>query len=87
LISRHILQAAPGTQPDLALGAVLTGRGTLKDRVDEVEARILRETLTRLKWNKSRAAQELDLSRVGLRAKIERYGIEEPGKVPQSEEE
>ncbi len=85
LISRHILQAAPGARPDLALDAVLAGRGTLKDRVEEVEARILRETLTRLKWNKSRAAQELDLSRVGLRAKIERYGIEEPGKVPQSD--
>ena len=42
--------------------------------------RILRETLTRLKWNKSRAASELGLSRVGLRAKIERYNIEIPSK-------
>ena len=33
-------------------------------------------TLTRLKWNKSRAAVELGLSRVGLRAKLDRYGIE-----------
>ncbi|MEM9250597.1 MAG: helix-turn-helix domain-containing protein, partial [Pseudomonadota bacterium] len=29
-----------------------------------------------LKWNKSRAATELGLSRVGLRAKLDRYGIE-----------
>lgn len=88
LISRHILQAEAGdhdTTPDL--NRVLVGQGTLKDRVDVIEARILRETLTRLKWNKSRAANELGLSRVGLRAKIERYGIEEPQKSNASEEE
>jgi two-component system response regulator HupR/HoxA len=50
--------------------------GTLKDRVEIMEMRILGETLTRLKWNKSRAAAELGLSRVGLRAKLDRYGIE-----------
>ena len=27
-------------------------------------------------WNKSRTADELGLSRVGLRAKMERYGLE-----------
>ena len=42
--------------------------------------------LTRLKWNKSRTADELGLSRVGLRAKIERYGIAEPRKAGQEEE-
>jgi two-component system response regulator HupR/HoxA len=88
LISRHILQAEASdceTTPDL--NRVLVGQGTLKDRVDVIEARILRETLTRLKWNKSRAANELGLSRVGLRAKIDRYGIEEPLKSNASEEE
>ena len=50
--------------------------GTLKDRVEMMEMRILRETMTRMKWNKSRATAELDLSRVGLRAKLDRYGIE-----------
>ena len=87
LISRHILQAAPGARRDCALEAVLTGHGTLKERVEEVEARILRETLTRLKWNKSRAAEELGLSRVGLRAKIDRYGITAPDRQSQAEEE
>ena len=53
-----------------------TLEGTLKDRVELMEMRVLRETLTRLKWNKSRAAAELGLSRVGLRAKLDRYGIE-----------
>lgn len=77
LISRAILQA--GSQRD---GERISGQdlcqleGTLKDRVELMEMRILGETLTRLKWNKSRAAAELGLSRVGLRAKLERYGIE-----------
>ena len=78
LISRHILQAGPeGGDPGEDL---MVCDGPLKDRVELIEARILRETLTRLKWNKSRAAQELGLSRVGLRAKIDRYGIAEPGR-------
>ena len=88
LISRHILQAAPGRpQASPAVDEVLTSSGTLKERVEQIEMRILRETLTRLKWNKSRAADELGLSRVGLRAKIERYAIAEPGKASQPEED
>jgi len=76
LISRHILQAEPGDGgADRRAMDVGTMDGTLKDRVETMEMRVLRETLTRLKWNKSRAAGELGLSRVGLRAKLERYGI------------
>lgn len=77
LISRHILQARDprdgerGSAPDFS-----QLDGTLKERVEIMEMRILGETLTRLKWNKSRAAVELGLSRVGLRAKLDRYGIE-----------
>lgn len=45
-----------------------------------MEATILRETLVRHRWNKTRAAQELNLSRVGLRAKMVRFGmIDAPG--------
>ncbi len=88
LISRHILQVSPDrSDPDVALDMILTAEGTLKDRVEEIEMRILRETLTRLKWNKSRAAAELGLSRVGLRAKIDRYHIEEPGKAGRNQDE
>jgi len=65
----------------------LTSSGTLKERVEQIEMRILRETLTRLKWNKSRAANELGLSRVGLRAKIDRYGIDEPARASASKGE
>ena len=81
LISRHILQADPSVsaRPAPGLSDVLVSEGSLKDRVEAIEARILRETLTRLKWNKSRAAEELGLSRVGLRSKLERYGVRQPG--------
>lgn len=88
LISRPILQALPSENgADRTAQAVLTGDGTLKDRVELIEMRILRETLTRHRWNKSRAAVELGLSRVGLRAKLDRYGIIDPAGHMQDDEE
>lgn len=79
VISRHILQAPVGESgADRAAGNALMAAGSLKERVELVEMRILRETLTRLRWNKSHAAAELGLSRVGLRAKLDRYGIRPP---------
>lgn len=84
LISRHILQADPSINVEQSAAEALTADGTLKDRVEMMEARILRETLTRLMWNKSRAADELGISRVGLRSKLERYGIAQPSKQNQS---
>jgi two-component system response regulator HupR/HoxA len=88
LISRHILQAPPGeTGADRSAHAALTGEGSLKDRVEMIEMRILRETLTRHRWNKSRAAAELGLSRVGLRAKLDRYGVQRPSQATADEEE
>jgi two-component system, NtrC family, response regulator HupR/HoxA len=89
LISRPILQAPPGEAgADRSAQAVLVADGTLKDRVELIEMRILRETLTRHRWNKSRAAAELGLSRVGLRAKLDRYGIADPsGRVTSDEED
>ena len=50
--------------------------GTLTERLDVIEAMILREALQRLHWNKSRVAKELGLSRVGLRGKMQRLGLE-----------
>jgi two-component system response regulator HupR/HoxA len=75
LLSSRILRAAPGEEAeDIDLIGSLDG--TLRERVESVEARIIRETLIRHRWNKSRAAKELGLSRVGLRSKLERYGLE-----------
>ncbi|WP_299629208.1 sigma-54 dependent transcriptional regulator [uncultured Tateyamaria sp.] len=89
LISRHILQADPSVsaRPDPVAADVMSSEGTLKDRIEVMEARILRETLTRLKWNKSRAAEELGLSRVGLRSKLDRYGVEQPSKHDNTQED
>ncbi len=78
LISPHILRAEPET-PDLQLDELADMQGSLKERVEAMEARILRETLIRHRWNKTRAAEELGLSRVGLRNKLERYGLERNG--------
>lgn len=79
LLSRHILRSDPQPQTgnettDISEFGNLDG--SLKDRIGEVESRIIRETLIRHRWNKSRAARELGLSRVGLRGKLERYGLE-----------
>ncbi|MCQ9375431.1 sigma-54 dependent transcriptional regulator [Methyloversatilis sp. XJ19-13] len=54
----------------------LPASGTLAERLDAIEAMLLRETLLRHRWNKTRAARELGLSRVGLRGKMVRFGLE-----------
>lgn len=75
LLSPRILVAAPAEEEgDISVATSFDG--TLKERIEVLEARILRETLIRHRWNKSRAAKELGLSRVGLRGKLERYGLE-----------
>ncbi|MEQ8825388.1 MAG: sigma-54 dependent transcriptional regulator [Filomicrobium sp.] len=83
LLSRHILRAAPvddGCDDDL--DSIAEIEGTLKDRINILESRILKETLIRHRWNKSKAARELGLSRVGLRSKLERYGLENVKPLP-----
>jgi two-component system response regulator HupR/HoxA len=58
--------------------ATIPASGTLTERLDVIEAVVLRETLLRHRWNKTRAAAELGLSRVGLRAKLQRFGLDKP---------
>lgn len=81
LLSRNILMAVPleneGDDTDVACMD-----GTLKDRLSALELRIIRETLIRHRWNKSKAAKELGLSRVGLRGKLERHGLENVSAMP-----
>lgn len=80
LVSEHILRATP--QESVADMHILDSvSGTLKERVESLEACILKETLIRLRWNKTQAALELGLSRVGLRSKLERYGLEKNAHV------
>jgi len=78
LLSPRVLRAAP--RADEALTDLMAGLdGSLKERVEALEARILREALIRHRWNKSRAAEELGLSRVGLRNKLDRYRLDRGG--------
>ena len=74
LLSPRILCAGPGGD-DIAVQAIEGLDGPLKSRIESIEASILKESLIRHRWNKSQAARELGLSRVGLRSKLERYGI------------
>lgn len=74
LLSPRVLRAAPIEEvQETEVLACLDG--TLKERIETLEKRILRETLIRHRWNKSQASRELGLSRVGLRSKLERYGL------------
>jgi len=64
------------TRPEGGLHLDIPQTGTLQERLDRIEAAVLRETMLRLRWNKTHAARELGLSRVGLRAKLQRFGLE-----------
>ncbi|MGV6817375.1 MAG: sigma-54-dependent transcriptional regulator [Thiotrichales bacterium] len=84
LISPHVLHAIPEElRHDMKLVTAHT-HGTLKSRIEQLESRILKETLVRHRWNKTRAAEELGLSRVGLRSKLERYGLEQTEEMADS---
>lgn len=81
LISRHILMSV-SAEDEGADDDVVGLDGSLRDRLSALEQRIIRETLIRHRWNKSKAAKELGLSRVGLRGKLERYGLENVRALP-----
>ncbi len=55
-------------------GLSLNGQ-SLKQKIEEIEAKIIAETLIKQRWNQSKTATELGLSRVGLANKIKRYGL------------
>jgi len=90
LLSPRVRMAlSPEEEEEEPLARLSRAGGTLKERIELLEARILREALIRNRWNKSLTARELGLSRVGLRGKMERYGLiraegrEEAGKTEQ----
>ena len=75
LVSDRILAQAHLAAGDVATGTPSSG-ATLKERVEALEIRLLRDSLRRHEGNKTRVADELGLSRVGLRSKLERYSVE-----------
>ncbi|WP_300318287.1 sigma-54 dependent transcriptional regulator [Accumulibacter sp.] len=76
LLAQRILRTPAVDQQEDELLDLIAVDGGLKERLEALEARVLKETLIRHRWNKSRAASELGLSRVGLRHKLLRYGLE-----------
>ena len=74
LLAPHIRHA--GLTEVLADSAVPGLRG----RVDALESRVLAEALARNDGNLSKTARELGLSRLGLAKKMQRLGLERPGK-------
>jgi two-component system response regulator HupR/HoxA len=74
--SRKLLEGQTGAASAAASTGALPASGTLQERLDAIEAMVLREVMLRHHWNKTKAAQELGLSRVGLRAKLLRFGLE-----------
>jgi two-component system response regulator HupR/HoxA len=74
-LSPRVLRGSTGETQNAA--APLPQSGSLQQRLDAIEAAVLKETLLRHRWNKTQAAKELGLSRVGLRQKLVRFGLEE----------
>ncbi|NMM27164.1 MAG: sigma-54-dependent Fis family transcriptional regulator [Glaciimonas sp.] len=77
--SSKVLQGRPGTAAGVNGATTMNSMrqtGTLQERLDAIEAAILKETLLRFRWNKTHTAKELGLSRVGLRNKMVRLGLE-----------
>jgi len=74
LLSPRVLRATPVEEEEEQV-VLSSCDGDLKRRIETLESRIIKECLIRHRWNKSQAAKELGLSRVGLRNKLERYGL------------
>ena len=82
-VERAITLATPGESVSANLlpegarrSGVQTFAGTLKERVEELELRTIQEALAEHDGNRTRAAEKLGLSRVGLRNKMRRFGLE-----------
>jgi len=76
LLALRILRSPIGVVQGADLAVITGADGSLKERMDALEKQVVREALQRHRWNKSRTAEELGLSRVGLRNKLLRYGLE-----------
>lgn len=75
-LSPRVLVSAP-EEMEMEMHWLSGVNGSLKDKVSLFEKQIIREALIRLRWNRTNVAAELGLSRVGLRKKMVRYGLED----------
>ena len=77
LLSPRVLRTPVGESEAAELAWFSNISGNLKERMEQLEIQVVKESMIRHRWNKSRAARELGLSRVGLRSKLLRYGLAE----------
>lgn len=77
LLSPRILGVGKRSTPAAAPMPAEELSGDLRQRMEHLEQQVLTEAMRRHRGNKSRAARELGLSRVGLRAKLVRHGLEQ----------
>ncbi len=73
-MSAALLAATQRAAPEQERGYLPEGV-TLKDQVESLERQIVAQALMRNRWNQSRTASDLGLSRVGLANKIKRYAL------------
>ena len=80
VLSPHVREAPEGGGPVAAGGEAAGGEegpgGNLKEAVEALERRLLRSALAEHGGNRTRTAGALGLSRLGLRKKMTRYGID-----------
>ena len=78
LLDAGLFSARVGQAAASVPGAAMEG-STLKERLDQLEGQLIAAALRRHKGNKTRVAEELGLTRVGLRMKLARLGLDEGG--------
>jgi hypothetical protein len=81
-VERAIALAQPGQTltaddlpPDESGRPTFFAMGTLRDRIAQVEVQAIQEALERFDGNKTRAAEALGISRLGLRQKMQRLRL------------
>jgi len=75
-LSPEFARLFPADARDREQPEFLKGKSSLKEKVESLEAHLVSQCLLRHKWNHTRAAHELGLSRVGLANKIRRYKLD-----------
>lgn len=87
ILSPRIKDAVASAGSGTGKGINFKFAGKLRDAMEELEKTMIKEGLRRTKWNKSKLAKELGISRAGLIMKVEKYGLDKrKGMLPRDGE-